>query len=86
VLAIVITVEAVKDAILFVKIDYKELSNLDKINPLNEVTQIKDIIEGNVETVRYRYSDDDLMAELRFRLAKLLAFYVMKQSEEQNKT
>jgi len=85
VLAIVITVEAVKDAILFVKIDHKELLNLDKINPLTEVNQIKDIIEGNMEKVTYRYSDDDLMAELRFRLAKLLVFYVVKQSEEQNK-
>jgi hypothetical protein len=77
-MAIVVTVEGLKDSILFVKIDGKELSNPDKISPVEELDQIKHLINGNLDAVKFRYFDDDVSAEIRFRISKLLAYYVLK--------
>jgi hypothetical protein len=77
-MAIVVTVEGTRDSILFVKIDGKEFSNPDKINPVEELDQIKNLVNGNLNAVKFRYFDDDVSAEIRFRISKLLAYYVLK--------
>ncbi len=76
-MAIVIAVEGLKDSILFVKIDNKELSSPEKIKPADEIDHIKHLIDGNLYAVKFRYFDDDVSGEIRFRLSKLLAYYVL---------
>ena len=77
-MVITVAVEGLKDSVLFVKIDGKELSNPEKINPVDEIDQIKHLINGNLDAVKFRYFDDDVSAEIRFRISKLLAYYVLK--------